>query len=114
MLVVRALAVNSQVLEPLADTRGMPAIAIAADDQLMPVAAPGMSSDRAAHGFGGLAHCLAVFLGCGGIAQGLMLEIAAVANQLTEQDQLMVCPGVGIAERGLRQLPGQGQAVPGL
>jgi hypothetical protein len=59
-LLVVALAVDAQVLEPLAHPRGVPAVAVAADEELVPLAAARVALHFRAHRLGGLAHRLAV------------------------------------------------------
>ena len=75
-LLVAALAVNAEVLEPLADALRMPAIAVAADQQLVPQAASGIALHLRPQSLGARANRLAVLLGRRRVAQRLVREIA--------------------------------------
>ena len=87
-LLVRTLAMNAQILEPLAHARRMPAIAVAADHELVPRAATGMARDDAAERTSRLGHRLAVFFARCRVAQRLVHEIAAIAHQMPQEDDL--------------------------
>src|SRR5262245_25005821 len=74
VLLMRTLAVDPQLLEPGADTGWRPAIAVAADDQLVPRALALMTSHLATELFCGVSDRNAVLFGRGGVAQRLMLH----------------------------------------
>src|SRR5690554_3216043 len=63
----------------------MPAVAIATYEQLPPVAAVLHARDGAAEQSGALAHSSVVGLVGGGEAEGLALQVGAVADELAEQ-----------------------------
>src|ERR1700733_9627417 len=62
MLLVRTLIVYSETLQPCTNAGGMPAIAIARNDELMPVASARVPSHRAAESHRALGHQFAVCL----------------------------------------------------
>jgi len=82
VLLMRALIEDAESLQPGSNARGMPAIAIARDDQLMPETASAVPCDGAAHRYGRLANRKAVFLGGSRITQGLMQQVASVSDQV--------------------------------
>src|SRR5579864_3889762 len=91
-LLVRALAENTERFQPTANPCRMPTVTIARQQQLMPCAAPGVPSDGAAHRDRRLAHQRAVLFRCGAITQRLVLQIAAISNEMTKQRNRMVRP----------------------
>ena len=107
-LLVAALSIDAQVLQPLADAFRMPAIPVSTDEQLMPLPAAGITlhggperlrrpRDRFAVGFRG--SC---------IAHGLMREIASVAHQVAQENELVVLPSttcLGIRETARKRQP---------
>ncbi len=56
VLLVRALAEDAKVLQPLAHSERRPAVAVAADEQLVPVTHAFVAGDAAAEHLGGAAH----------------------------------------------------------
>ena len=93
-LFMRALTEQAQILEPCTDACGRPSVAIPTDDELMPQAASGMTRDTTTELLRGFANGCAVFFGGRRVTQRLMLQIAAVTDQLTEQDQPMIRPAL--------------------
>src|SRR5688500_14779956 len=109
MLFVRPLAEDTEILQPATDASRHPPIAVAADDQLMPRAPAGMPRHRRAECFRGFTYRRAVCFRRSGIEQWLMLDVAAVANEMSEQHQAMIRPFVRLGR--LRHAPRQCQPV---
>ena len=87
-LFVRPLTKDAEILQPLADTKGRPAVAVAADDQLVPGANWGLIAGHAtSERFGGAAYGAAVLFGSGRVTQRLVHQITALANQMTQQHE---------------------------
>ena len=74
------LAENPQLLEPLAHAGGLPAVAIAADNQLMPGSYPLVPVDCATECLGSLSNRLAVFVRSSRVAQRLMRQVASISD----------------------------------
>src|SRR6266568_868599 len=89
-LLVASLTEDAEFLEPLAHASGMPAVSVAADEQLMPLAAAGVALHGATHFFSSSANGLAVRFRCGCIAQWRIVEVTAIADQLTKKNQLVI------------------------
>jgi hypothetical protein len=88
-LLMRSLTVDAQLPQPEIHSLRVPAVAVSADDQLVPVAPAGVpvhgASELGASGFGDQA---AVVLRGRVVAQGLVNRIAAVADEVTEGSRL--------------------------
>src|SRR6185437_16170642 len=93
-LLVGALAVDSEILQPLPDSSGVPTVAIAADEKLVPLTSCCITLDGRTELLGRGAHRFAVLLGSGRVPEGLMGQITAIANQMPQQDQPMVRPPI--------------------
>src|SRR5689334_13120405 len=78
----------------------------------MPPPTPGIALDRASQRFGASPNSLAVLVGGGRIAQRLAREIAAVAYQVSEEDQFLILPAN--TSRGLGQPVRKSQSRAGL
>src|ERR1700734_1801349 len=74
----------------------MPAIAIAANNELMPSAGGTfVPCHRTSELFSARAHqCAVLFIDCR-VAQRLMYRVAAIAYEMSEQDQPMLRPALG-------------------
>ena len=92
VLLVRALTENAEILEPLGNPKWGPAIAGAADQQLVPVTHSVVARDAAAKHFGCAANRSTVFLGRGGVAQRLVVRIASIADQMRQQHYPVIRP----------------------
>src|SRR5271170_157552 len=87
-LFVRPLTKDAEVLQPLTDTKGRPAVAVAADDQLVPGANWGFIAGHAtSKRFGGATYGATVLFGGGRVTQRLVHQIAAVADEMTQQHE---------------------------
>src|SRR4029077_16866801 len=76
-LVPRALAVDAQVSQPAIHAGGMPAIAVACQHQLVPVATAGAAGHAHAElALRGATHELAALLGGCGVPHGLLNRVA--------------------------------------
>src|SRR5713226_4243829 len=109
---MRALPEDAQLSEPLAHPLRMPMVAVSRDDELVPIAATSMTLDGRAETFTrGSRDGFAVLFRRGRIAERLMRQIAAIADQVREEDQLFLGPAAGIARLG--KLPRQRDTVAG-
>src|SRR5687768_14045552 len=70
----------------------MPAIAISRDDELMPIADAGVSRDLRTEKLRALRNRRTVVLGCRRVAQGLMRQVATIADEMAKQDQPVLRP----------------------
>src|SRR6266550_5782020 len=74
----------------------VPAVPIPADEQLMPCPAPGVACHSATKFFaGGSRHGFAVLFGARGVAERLVVQIAAISDQLSEKSNLLIRPTLG-------------------
>src|SRR5437660_8683176 len=88
----------------------MPAIAVAADQQLMPGPPPCVTLHLALELLtGGLGDNRTVRLRARRVPQRLVNEIAAIADEVPEQRDLAFRPGLD--ERRLRELPGERETI---
>src|ERR1044071_2434058 len=83
-LFVRALSKQTQLLEPSPDTGGFPSISVSGNQELMPVSAARVTRDFTPELPRAGCHRGAVLLRTGGVPQRLVLEIAAVADEVSE------------------------------
>src|SRR5947207_9373675 len=107
-LLIRPLVEDTQFAKPPVHTVGGPAIAVPADEQLVPKPSPGVTGHPAAERFRRLADGAAIVFGRRGIAQRLMVQIAAVADELAEQHDVVVGP----CDRRARRRHHAGQRYP--
>src|SRR5207249_744270 len=91
-LLIRPLVEDTQFAKPPVHTVGGPAVAVPADEQLVPKPAPCVTGDPAAECFRRLADGAAVVFGRRGIAQRLLAQIATVSDELAEQYDVMFGP----------------------
>jgi hypothetical protein len=91
-LFVRPLAKDSKFAQPAIHTRVMPAIPVAGNHQLMPLTASSVAGNFPSKRFGRFGHCPAVVLRCSRVAQRLMHKIAAVADEMAKEDQVLLWP----------------------
>src|SRR5579863_8117066 len=108
MLLVRTLIVYAEAFQPGTDAGRMPAVAVAGNDELVPVAAARMPSYGAAESNRAFGDHLTVGFRCGGVAQRLVPEVAAVADQVTQQRYLRVRPHHRVDDR--RKSPSHGHS----
>ena len=94
----------AEALQPGADAGGMPAVAIAGNEQLVPLAAARIPLDGAPERQRAFGDQFAVGFRRGGVAQRLIREVAAVADQVTQQRDLGVRPIHRVGDLG--KLPG--------
>src|SRR5262249_46370641 len=111
-LLERPLAEDPQLTQPQIDARGLPPVAVAREQQLMPISAAGVAG-----------HCHpALILGCaapdgaacvggGRIPHWLMLRIPSVADEVRQQGPAVSGPFFGIL--CLRELARDRQTVAG-
>lgn len=92
VLLMRALPGDSKLLEPFADTERRPAVAVAADDELMPGTGVFVASDAAAEHLRGAAHRGTVLLRARRVTQWLVHWVAAITDEMSEQDEPVVWP----------------------
>jgi len=97
VFLVGTLTEYPQLFQPRAHAGWMPAIAVAADHKLMPCARrPLVPGHRATKCFGGRTHDGAIFFIDCRVAQRLMHRVAAIAYEVTEQDQPVLRPALGL------------------
>src|ERR1700746_2086768 len=85
VLLVRALTEDPEVLEPLANAKRRPAVAIAADEQLGPVSYTIVACYPASEHLGCRADRGTAFLGGSRVAQRLVNRVASVANEMRQE-----------------------------
>src|SRR5258706_2962095 len=93
-LLVAALAMDLQLLEPFADAGRVPAIAVAADKKLMPLPSTGIPLHRGSHRLSGCLHRLAVRFGRSRITHRLAAQEAAITHELAKQRELRITPAL--------------------
>jgi hypothetical protein len=92
-LLVGALTEDAELSKPAVDPCWVPAVAVARDQKLMPGAASPVAANRASElAPGRPRHEGAVRLGSGRVPKGLVDQIASVADELTEQGDLIMGP----------------------
>src|SRR5690242_20382325 len=83
----------------------MPAIPIARNEKLMPAASAAHANDTTAHGDRRFRHRPAVLLARCAVSKRLMVQIAAVPDEVSKENDFMICPcllrGTGLRRRRL-------------
>jgi hypothetical protein len=83
-LLVRALSEHTEIAQPLVHARRVPAVSVATDQELEPVPAARIALHRRSELHRAFDHRLRVVLGLRRVSEGLLVEIAPVADQLPE------------------------------
>jgi hypothetical protein len=111
-LFVRSLVPDTELSKPEVDSGGVPAIAVSSENELVPASAA-LVPRRLHTEFGrrGVSHDAAIFLGARGVAQRLMPEVAAMTDEVPEQNDPRIGPLAN--GRGLGQFSSDRQTIAG-
>jgi len=109
-LLMASLAEDAEPPEPCVHTARAPAVAIAAQEELVPAPATLVASyDSSEARARCLRHRGAVLLRARRVSQRLPVQVAAVADQLSEEYQVLIGPGRGV--RWFQEPAGRRDAV---
>src|ERR1700730_10741953 len=109
---MRSLSKYSQLAQPLIQASGLPTMSVAGKQQLMPVPTTAIARNLESKLFLGSSFDeRAAFFRARGIAHRLVLQIAAITDELPEECDAIVRPYFGRCR--LRCRPGDGKAIAG-
>src|SRR6185437_12467758 len=96
-LIARTLTIYPEIPEPAVGSGRCPAIAVARQQQLMPIAAAWIAGHtQTEFRLCSATHQLAALLRGGRVPHGLMLRVAAIANHVRQKSHAIVRPDLSI------------------